>query len=237
MRKQSPEQTIKTLALIFMVVAGPVILFGFYQSSIAMKLLTQGVKTTGIVTEQIVSTSNKGGRSYTPVYSFKTQKDKTVTVRSSTGSSLYKKYSKGSAIPVIYLPDSPSLASIYDHTLWLMPLILILSGAIFFTIGFKLKGNITTQSNLEKLRYSGIPIPAKYVNVKAGWKVNRQTSFHIICEALDSSTGQVRQFKSPAIWNGLPQGILPGCIITVYVDQSQPSRYFVDLDTATQKVA
>ena len=113
---------------------GAFCLWGVYAATVAYRLETTGIVTTGTVTRMEESTTN-GSSTYSPVVEF-TANGQTYTFESNN-SSYPPEYEVGETVNVRYDPADPNTAQIDKYTeRWLMPVLLIpsmLCGSIILT--------------------------------------------------------------------------------------------------------
>ena len=117
-------------------------------------------------------------------------------------------------------------------TSWLFVLIFGLVGFIFAVIGIIMSVLYARKKKKKKwLRNNGRKIQAEVTGGRVcyNYTVNNRHPFAIECRYEDTGYGQVYLFSSE------PTGLNPhnyiGSFVTVYVDPSDMSRYFVDADS------
>lgn len=117
-------------------------------------------------------------------------------------------------------------------TSWLFVLIFGLVGFIFAVIGIIMSVLYARKKKKKKwLRNNGRKIQAEVTGGRVcyNYTVNNRHPFAIECRYEDTGYGQVYLFSSEPTWLN-PHNYI-GSFVTVYVDPSDMSRYFVDADS------
>ncbi|XKM13833.1 hypothetical protein RCS94_01330 [Orbaceae bacterium ac157xtp] len=134
----------------------------------------------------------------------------------------------------VLLLGSALVTYLNSHSLKNIGAILVLSimGGAFFLVGavplFILYKKNAVKKDLLK---NGRPVPAKVKSVyyNEALQVNGRSPFVIECHWVDpSNPSSLHIFKSHNIWFD-PSDFIRSENITVYIDQNNPKRYYVDL--------
>ena len=194
--------------------------------------MENAIKTQGVVTDLVRSRStNNTSYYYAPVVKFMTQQGQIIEFVSSTSSSPAS-YSIGEKVSVLYSPDKPQDAKIDDFfSLWGAALVLGGIGAMFslFGIGFFLATTLKNRKD-KYLKKHGTPIETKFqsVQLNTGLEVNGRNPFQVLTQWQNPSTSEIHVFKSNNLWFD-PTDYIGERTITVYIDNDNPDKYFVDL--------
>lgn len=180
---------------------------------------------------RVVALEHSSRDAYYPVVDFVTPKGQKIEIRSSFGSSP-PAYSVGEKVEVLYLPDQPEKAKIRGiFALWGGALILGGVGFIFTAVG----GGMALFSYLRarrdaELRQSGLPTPTAYqtVRLNTSLRVNGRHPYQVVTQWLNPATGKMHVFHSENLWFD-PSQHIDRREITVYLDRSNPKRYWMDV--------
>lgn len=214
------------IGLVFMVIAG------FVASSSQEKVNTY-IQVEGVVTdlEQSASSSDNS-YTYYPIVEYTANDGNVYSFRSNVGSSP-PSYEINEVVIVMHPPDQPQSGQINDFTsLWLFPIIFGSLGFIFFAVGL---GGFIYQINSNKrkefLLRNGQRLTANVTGViiNRSITVNGRNPFKITCQRHETSSNIVQTFESENIWFD-PSAFAPqGKEVTVYVDYTNPKKYYVDI--------
>ncbi|HYF03214.1 MAG TPA: DUF3592 domain-containing protein [Patescibacteria group bacterium] len=105
-----------------LILLGVGIIFGGFATWMildAKKYSDNGIAAIGIVVENIISTAQKGGRTYTPLVRFKTKNNETIEFENWVSSNP-PAFKVGEKVDVLYIGNDPHDAIIADG-LWLLP--------------------------------------------------------------------------------------------------------------------
>jgi hypothetical protein len=114
-------------------------------------------------------------------------------------------------------------------------LLLIIMGGVF--AGGGVTALVICQikaSQDEKRKKTGkrLQLPIVYMDVNPNITVNGFPANYIICQEQDPYTGQtIQQYHSKNIFRDLFSEMQVGDLVDVYVDQQNPHKYFVDVDS------
>jgi len=212
--------------------------FFFYQST--SDFLQKATKTEGIVVELNRSVSkaepndplgHKTSVSYKPVVNFVTGNGEKIEIVSMMGSNP-PMYHKGQKVEVVYLPDEPHSAKIYDFfSLWGIALIFGSGGGLMFLIGagIMLASTLKTRSD-QYLREQGVPIKTEFQRVvmDTSLSVNGRHPFQVLTQWQNPSTSEIHVFHSNNLWFD-PTNHIKTKQITVFIERDTPRKYLVDL--------
>lgn len=211
------------VGLVFMAVGG--IFFVKNQA-----LADGGAHAPGTVIEMARSTDSDGDVTYRPVVEF-FDADGTRHEFASSFSSNPPSYSRGQKVEVVYDPEAPVRAMI-DGTFerWI-PLIIGGFGAPFALIGAGLLYvHFRRRKTIERLRQSGMPIEAEFVECYRDRrvKVNGRSPWRVSCQAIHPATGKLQSFLSDPVWVD-PSSEIGRQPIRVLIDPARPKDHYVDL--------
>jgi hypothetical protein len=206
--------------------AGALFWYQSVKSFVAGASLAQGT-----VVELSRSQSGSDSPTYRPVVRFNAPNGQAVEFTSSMGSNP-PSYRKGETVEVLYTPSDPQHAMINGFLpLWGGPLIVGGMGSVFFLIG----GGIWLFTRLkgqrdEYLRMHGTPIQTKFqaVELNRGLTVNGANPFRVVTQWQDPATSELHVFRSNNLWFD-PSDYIKQRQITVFIEASDPKKYFVDL--------
>ncbi|WP_421780334.1 DUF3592 domain-containing protein [Kiloniella litopenaei] len=191
----------------------------------------QGTVINLIQSRSTSSSSTSNSYVYRPEVSFKTLTGDEIIFQSSTGSNP-PAYKKGESVSILYEPENPQDAKINDTlSLWFSPVILGLVGLIFSAFGIGISIYLSKKEKLKNyLLRHGSPITAKIDSIaeNTSIRVNGRYPFQVISQWQDPTNNTLHIFKSENIWFN-PSPHIDQDTVTVFVDQSNPKKYFVDL--------
>lgn len=202
--------------------------FNFYTNT--KSFINVAAITEGEIIE-LIEVNSSDSTTYKPVFEFSTTNGNVYRVTSSTSTSP-PSYFVGEIVDVLYKENSPREAKINGYfSLWGTSIIMGFIGIIFFSIGFGpiaysyIKGKKNTQ-----LKNTGLKVLATYQGVKLNesFKVNGRSPYKIHAQWVNPSTSNEHLFKSANIWFD-PSEFIQGNEITVYIEQDNPKKYYVDI--------
>ena len=168
---------------------------------------------------------------YAPVVRFVTETGETVEFTSDTSSDP-PSYAKGERVEVLYRPLAPRDAKVKDFkSLWASPIMFGALGSIFFVIGAGvLVSAVLTARKAADLKRNGkrILTTVQRVELNENLKVNGRNPYRVFTQWKSPSTPETGVFESDYVWFD-PSSYLDGRNIPVFVDRSDPTRYYVDL--------
>lgn len=225
----------KIMALILIISIGLLSLV-LYLSIKQINFINSSLSTTGTVIdfEESYSKDSNGNRSvsYYPIFQFVDTQEQVRKVQSNVGSNP-PAYQKGDVVDIIYDPQNADHAKINDtFSMWLGEIILgILASLLFLTSGgyfyFKSKKNKLKRALLA----SGRQIETKINSIEKNTAITvRGRSPYIIYSQWQDRTApdEIHLFKSENIWFD-PKPFINQETITVYIDEANPKRYYVDI--------
>lgn len=140
---------------------------------------------------------------------------------------------EGEEVMVHFPAGQPEEAEIKGFSAqYLLPLIFGSIGSIFAGIGYvglyiqrkkeQLREELVTMRRGRKVR-----LPVVSIELDMSFKVNGRSPYVIVAQLQDAASGTAYSFKSDHLWQD-PTGLLPNNEVDVYVDPSDPKRYYVD---------
>ncbi len=202
--------------------------FYFYKDTTSF--LETATRTEGIVIE-LVRTRSDGSDMYKPVVQFVEQNGKAIEFTSSTSSNP-PSYSVEEKVGVWYDPAKPEHAEIDGFfSLWGISAIFGGLGAIFFLIGSGIILATTIKSRKhEYLRLHGTPIETdlQSVQLNTSFTVNGKHPYKVSTQWFNPFTSEVHVFESDNLWFD-PASYVKDRKITVFIENDNPKKYFVDL--------
>jgi hypothetical protein len=172
---------------------------------------------------------------YVPVVRF--QLPKRQIEFDSGGGTNPPRYSIGEKVPVLYLATNPYQAKIDSFfSLWGGSVILGGMGSVFFLIGAGTMLATRVQKRADDhLMHEGRPIEADFqqVDLNTSLKINGRHPFRVLAQWQDPSTSRIHVFTSHNLWFD-PSQYITQKQIRVYVDRTNPKRYYVDLSFLPQ---
>ncbi len=170
---------------------------------------------------------------YKPTINFINQKGEKVEFTSSVGTNP-PSYSKGQKVEVLYRPTELQNAQINDFgSLWSDSIILGAMGGGFFIVGILIIipfAFVLSERNNKYLAKSGVPIQSKFqsVEVNTSLSVNGLHPFVILTQWQNPSTSELHVFRSNDLWFD-PSDYIKSERITVFIEENNPKKYYVDL--------
>lgn len=207
--------------------AGSVLLYQHTRS-----FLAHAARADGVVLDLVRShSSSNSSDTWAPLVRFTPANGEPVEFTSSTSSNP-PAYSKGEPVGVLYDPAQPQRAKIDGFfSLWGGLLILGVLGTIFGAIGggILLYGRLARRRE-EQLLVNGQPVQADFqsVELNTSLTVNGRHPWRILAQWQDPATALVHVFHSQNLWYD-PTRYVDRKQITVFIDGSNPKKYFVDL--------
>jgi len=223
-------RTISILKYTFTVVGLGMIVGAFFLFTNTQDFLKNALTTDGTVVELVRSRSSDSD-TYRPVVVFKSNGGSTIEFTSSSGSNP-PSYSKGEIVEILYQESSPEQAKINSFfSLWGATTILGGLGSVFFLVGFSiiLLGSLKSKK-IEYLRKNGVPIKAKFQNVKVNGslEVNGRNPYQICAQWKNPTTSEIHIFNSENIWFD-PTDHINTDEVTVLIERNNPKKYYVDI--------
>ena len=201
----------------------------FYLYSNTRAFLETAAKAEGTVTELVRSRSNDS-TTYRPVVRF-SQNGHQFEFTSSSGSNP-PGYSRGEKVEVFYNPANPQDAKINSFfSVWGGPVILGGLGGVFFLIGAGIiLVNILKSRKDEYLKKYGRRIETNYqsVELNTSYTVNGRNPFRVLTHWQNPVTSEIHIFKSNNLWFD-PSDYINKKTITVFIENNNPKKYYVDL--------
>ena len=224
-------KTVAILKYAFAVIGGGLVAAALIWANHVRGFIAQAAKAEGTVMELVASRSNDGGTTWKPVVRFTAPGGEIIHFTSRTSSNP-PGYSKGEKVEVLYRPGQPQDASINGlFSLWGGPLIIGGIGAAFFLIGGGMifAGRFAAQ-RAAWLRTNGMPVKARFqgVELNEALTVNGRHPFRVVAQWLDPATSEVHVFRSENLWFD-PTEYIKSPELTVYIEQSNPKKYLVDV--------
>jgi hypothetical protein len=168
---------------------------------------------------------------YAPVVRFVTAAGETVEFTSDTSSNP-PGYSTGERVEVLYRPLAPRDAKIRAFgSLWGGPIACAVLGSIFFAVGAGLiMYSVLEARKAADLKRNGrrVLTTLQRVELNENLKVNGRNPYRVFTQWKNPATSETRIFKSSNVWFD-PTSYLNGRDITVFVERTDPKRYYVDL--------
>ncbi|MFJ2988718.1 DUF3592 domain-containing protein [Collimonas sp. NPDC087041] len=219
--------------IVFLSIGVLFLLIAAFSSVSTLKFKKTALHTDGIVArlnERISQEKGKTSVLYYPVFAFINTNGTPQIVESSSGSHPAA-YSVGDKVPMLYPADNPQDAQVDSvFGLWISTIVFALLGIGFFVPGLamliipKMKENKS-----QKLRSTGLPVKAKITGVElnGSLQINGRSPWRIVCQWHNSSENRVHVFNSENLWFD-PEDYLKSEEITVYIDRTNPKKYWVD---------
>ena len=222
------------IGVIFFIIGAGLLVGDFYMIKSTTTFLSDSDKAEGVVVNLVSSRSSNGNTMYSPEVSFTDASNKNITFTSSISSSA-PGYTVGEKVAVLYDKNNSQSAKINTFfQLWFGVMIMSILGAVFFLIGLLTVLSIIRKSGLKKdLLVNGIKILVKITSVENNSYRGQNATYQIVAQWLNPSDNQMYIFKSDDL-NYDPTSYVSGKDITVYIDSSNPKRYYMDISTLPQ---
>ena len=229
--------------VIFFLIGAGLLVGDFYMIKSTTAFLSDSEKIEGVVTNIISSRSSDGDIMYSPEVTFTDASNKNVTFKSNISSTVAG-YTVGEKVPVIYNKSNSQNAKINTFfQLWFGVIIMSILGVIFFLVGLGIIISAIRVAALKKeMLMSGTKISAKVISVESNsstqistgeYKTTGRNSYQIVAQWLNPSDNQMYVFRSDNLSYN-PESFTAGKDIIVYIDQSNPKRYYMDLSSLPQ---
>lgn len=224
-----------TFKYVFAAFGALAILVGLGSCAHTRSFLARAARTEGTVIRlERVSTNDPSGHSYNnfsyrPVVRFDYHGHPVVFASQSASNP--PAYNEGETVPVLYLEYDPSSARIDSFfSLYGFAAIALGMGSLFFLIG---AGTIYWQAKTgeadQRLRREGKAITTAFQSVEqSGLEVSGKHPFRVLTQWQDPATSRVRTFASHYVWFD-PTTYVMQKPITVYLDRTDPQKYYMDL--------
>lgn len=139
---------------------------------------------------------------------------------------------EGKTIKVYYNKDNPGKIKTRGSSM-VISIILGVLGGVFLLIGIILV--IVFMPRNKKVKQYGIRYEADIINItmNRNVRVNGRHPYIVDCQVVDDFTGVTSLYRSKNIYEDIDvYGIVK---VPVYVDQNNPSKYYVDIDEAIER--
>lgn len=181
------------------------------------------------------SSRSRSTIAYRPTIHFINHKGEKVEFTSSVGTNP-PSYSKGQKVEILYRPDEPQNAQINDFSsLWFDSITLGSMGGGFFIIGMIVMSIpfvvfVLPNLNKEYLKKSGVPIQTNFqrVEINTSVSVNGVHPFVVLTQWQNPSTSELHIFRSDDLQFD-PSDYMKSERITVFIEENNPKKYYVDL--------
>jgi hypothetical protein len=233
---------LKTLALLFAVLAGLLLVVGAGFAAWTLVFLGRSEIATGTVirlNDEGLADRRSGARMTRPIIRFTTASGATIEFGHAYVSTP-PAYDVGERVEVRYDPASPAAARIASPlSLWLLPGIFGGLGAIFGTVAIVLIVLYTALGRARADRGAhGVPHLGRVVAVERQYFTkggDKRALRSVTVDALDPATGAARRFTRKGFRAGDVAHLQPGHPMTVIVDTRDPENFALDLpETATR---
>ena len=215
----------------FFLLVGTIMLLGsfnFYSKT--QDFLEVAITTKGYIIK-LIEVNSSDPITYKHVFEFSTKNGESINITSSSSSNP-PSYSVGEAVEVLYVEASPSEAKINSFfSLWAIPIILGVLGSVFFIISsWKITYSNIKEKRIRRLKETGLSILASYqsVELNRSLEINERNPYQIHTQWINPTTSKVHIFKSENIWFN-PSEYIVSDHLTVYVDQDNLKKYYVDI--------
>lgn len=223
------------VGIIFTVIGG---LFTVVGLCITMQVFNPNdvkIDTKGVIKEIVTRRNSEGERVYDVIVEY----DVDVSIYESELGSYNSTYDEGDVIDIYYYKDNPSkIGTRFNDKMMLM---FPLMGCVFFILGIGIIITTTTKKKRDKfLQENGTCVNTTYVETvyNTHYSVNGLSPYYIVCRWTNSIDGKTYTFKSNNIWFNPELIIYENNITTipVYIDESNPKKYFMDVEFLRNKI-
>ncbi|MDR0805984.1 MAG: DUF3592 domain-containing protein [Enterobacteriaceae bacterium] len=194
------------------------------------------IHTEGEITDLRYSKdSDSSSGSWFPTVTFTDNKDQEITFESSVGGSGYRG-TQGEIVDVIYENGHSENAKIENNGLYFGAIFCGIFALVFTLIGGAGRYLLNRGNKHIKLMQTGRPLSAQIIEVGQNESivVNGESPWRITCQYLDTKTNKVYSFKSANIFYD-PTPYINNDKITVYVDDDNLKKYYVDISHLPEK--
>lgn len=222
-------KALSIIKYLFTLVGMGMLLGTFFIYDNTRSFLSSAVKAEGTVIELVRSRSSDS-TTYRPVVHFSLNGQQ-LEFTSSSGSNP-PGYSRGEKVEVLYTPTNPQDARINSFfSVWGSAVILGGLGAVFFLIGTGiLLAGILKDRKDKYLKKYGRRIETNYqsVELNTSYTVNGRNPFRVLTHWQNPVTSEIHIFKSNNLWFD-PSDYINKKTITVFIENNNPKKYYVDL--------
>ncbi|NMP29636.1 DUF3592 domain-containing protein [Rahnella sp. SAP-1] len=224
----------KKLKLISTILGLILLLFTTWQIVNTIKFTASAQHTEGTVVKLIEKYSQDNGKDkifYYPQLTFIDSHHTPQLIESASGSNPAH-YSVGEKVPIIYQIDNPENAKIDTFfELWAGAIITGIF-AVVFMLPLIISRFITRLSGnkVKKLQHNGTPVKAKITSIEQNQTItiNGRNPWQIVCQWHNMQENRVYVFNSQNIWFN-PAEYISCEELTVFIDKSNPKKYWVDI--------
>lgn len=223
-------KALKTIQWAF-AIAGIVILAGAsFLHHLNAEFLEDAHAAKGVVIDLVRQDTKTGADLLYPVVRYEDEQGRTVEFRSSYGT-YPASYHRGEEVQVLFVPGEPESAQIdSSFSLWAPVIFTAALGMLFFLIAVGLTIVPALRSGgVRKLRQSGRLVQGQFqcVERNTGFEVNGKNPYRIVCQWQNPATSDIHVFRSDNLWFD-PTDHIQRESIPVYINPSNPKRYWVD---------
>jgi hypothetical protein len=222
-------KTLATIKYVFTVVGALMLALAVVFYTHTRSFLAHAAHAEGTVIRLQPVRSNDG-TTYRPIVRFE-YRGRQIEFASNSSSNP-PAFSEGQRVPVAYLESDPYSAKIETFfSLYGASVVLTGMGSVFFLIGAGIIFiQVKTQRTDENLLHEGMPIATDYqsVAINNSLAINGRHPFRLLTQWQDPATSQVHVFESHNLWFD-PAQYIKQKEITVYLDRTNPNKYYMDL--------
>ncbi len=238
------------IKIFFLIIGLIVFVVGVFSVIRNISFLKNSTKADGVVTEMITRSSrnndtNRIEYTYSPKVSFTDGNGQNIVfISDSSSNNIIPSFSVGAKVSVLYNKDNSQEAKINTPMqLWGGEVISTFIGLVFFLIGlFSLISKIKKNKMKNYLISNGTKIIAKVTSVE---KINSNSNsnmnvpnrisvyimnYKIVAQWLNPSDNQIYIYESDTI-DYDPSDYVLGKDIEVYIDNLDPKKYYMNIDT------
>jgi archaellum component FlaG (FlaF/FlaG flagellin family) len=205
------------------------LLVGLYQGYKTKTFIDSAKRTTGTVVAHVQEDDV-----YYTVVDYMNESGKEFRFKSTLGT-MYKKFSVGDTLQVLYSPHDPTDARVDNLiNLWFLPIVFVLIGIIPTLVGLVwsyLRIKKSRQDKLLKESGKRIRTDFKEVIVNRSVSVNNKCPYQIVSEY--KAQGNTYTFYSENLWEDPSEYISEDTPIYVLVDGNDYTKYYVEIDKIT----
>jgi hypothetical protein len=199
-----------------------------------VRFVADAEHATGTVIDMSRERDSEGGVTFYPVVRFTTAAGERIEFVSTSGSNPPSE-TPGDRVEVLYNPDDPSAAKLSGlFHVWLLPIILLVMGAVFAGSAWFVRRTITpgpSEADIEWLRAHGNHVKGGSPRAvhDESLVVGGRSPFLVEVDVHDPVRNEVRVLTSARVWFDPVPYLEDLEALDVYIDPERSERYFIDL--------
>jgi hypothetical protein len=112
-----------------------VMVIGIGLASIAVPILLGGATTTGVIVDNLLVMDGSGDPVFVAEVEYSTEAGERIRFEDPLAANNPPQYGVGQTVVVVYQPQAPERALIFEPSIWIVPLVLLALAALLWVIG------------------------------------------------------------------------------------------------------